>query len=539
MQRPHLSQVPTCSRSIESVSWKIQFFVFLKSVAAERLAASEARPSAPVDPLKASLHQLEIEHLKRDSALETGAGPRTRASFHHKSWQTSDSARGLLSKPPDWQTSNFSRFPFPLTADIGSILRFPAKLVMLETAGHPQHVASRHTGNRQMNTTSRPPALMPEVEIEDGSIEGITRRLGYNAYLLNLILRPQGRWGTFDDLKISSTAKFFMALGGGTGASLSGVASKLFGEDLIQRMRLQDTAVILLMTAVYFAALLVTASVAYRQAHNNSSVTFYSDPRYHSMFAEGYELETFLDAFCQPPKNVYLHAAGFTRTTEAVPGIFYWQGYHYSIDFTFSLDLSAWVVREGSNEAVDPSSNEASVPVAEGIVAEDLDKLTRFLGHDVNDLAIVEVSKEIAWPHWEELAMNIKHRIRQCDYEGMIGVDRTKHESVCVYKNRRWTNFMHSRIVKVILALSIVGWVVYLPYLWIRSSRLHVRCLYQVNISISDYWQLIAAHLTANGFITPGDTDVALGSSGRWGAPSMEGNSTSIDPRDDSDDGRR
>jgi len=292
-------------------------------------------------------------------------------------------------------------------------------------------------------------------------------------------------------------------LGGGTGASLTHSASSMFGQDLIRRMRLQDTAAMLLMAAVYFATLFLTASVAYRQASNNSPVTFYADPRYHAAVTEGHELEAFLDAFGQPPKNVYLHAAGFTPVVGDAPNVFHWRGRHYSVDFTFSLDISPWVVREISNHAFERPGNGESILLQDGVVAEDMELLRQFLAHDMNDLGTVEMSKEILWPNWEELATNMKIQIRQREYEGMIGIDRTKHESVFIYKNRQWANFMHSRTIKVVLALSIVGWALYLPYFWLRSTKIRVRCLYRVNIAINDYWQLIAAHLTANGFNPP------------------------------------
>lgn len=292
-------------------------------------------------------------------------------------------------------------------------------------------------------------------------------------------------------------------LGGGTGASLTHTASSLFGQDLIRRMRLQDSAAMMLMVAVYFATLALTASVAYRQAANNSPVTFYADPRYNAAVAEGYEPEAFLDAFGQPPKNVYLHAAGFTPVVGDVPNVFHWRGRHYTVDFTFSLEISPWVVREISNHAFERPGNGESIPLQDGVVAEDMEILRQFLEHDMNDLGTVEMSKEVLWPHWEELATNMKHQIRQCEYEGMIGIDRTKHESVFIYKNRQWANFIHSRTIKVVLALSIVGWALYLPYCWYRSTKIRVRCLYRVNIAIDDYWQLIASHLTANGFNPP------------------------------------
>lgn len=300
---------------------------------------------------------------------------------------------------------------------------------------------------------------------------------------------------------LAPLVRLIFAIAGGTGASISSQASILFKADLVRRMRLQDMAVMLLMIAVYFMTLLVTANVAYHQAANNSRATYYADPRYHTTMTDGHDHEAFLEAFAQPPKSVFLNVAGLARAPEDMPGTLNYRGGSYRVDFTFALDLSAWVVRETSPAASAGSGSDCPrLPLEDGIVAEDLEALKRFLARNNNDMATVELEKEVSWPRWEELATNIKHQIRQCDYEGVIGIDRTRRESVRVYKNKQWANFMHSRTLKVVLALSVLGWAFYMPYLWFRTTTLKVRCLYQVSIGIGDYWQLIADRLCAQGF---------------------------------------
>mmetsp|Transcript_102579 Transcript_102579/g.319651 ORF Transcript_102579/g.319651 Transcript_102579/m.319651 type:complete len:532 (+) Transcript_102579:12-1607(+) len=274
--------------------------------------------------------------------------------------------------------------------------------------------------------------------------------------------------------------RIIFAIAGGTGASISSQASILFKADLVRRMRLQDTAVMLLMIGVYFITLLVTANVAYHQAANNSRITYYADPRYHTMVVEGHDMEAFLEAFAQPPKSVLLNVAGLARAVEDMPGTLRYRGGSYRVDFTFALDLSPWVVREDSPAAVLGHGGAGpELALEDGIVRDDLQKLCHALALDGNDLATIQMVKEISWPRWEELATNIKHQIRQCDYEGVLGIDRTKTEIINIYKNRQWANFMHSRTLKVVLALSILGWAFYVPYMWFRSATVRVRCLYQ------------------------------------------------------------
>jgi len=48
-----------------------------------------------------------------------------------------------------------------------------------------------------------------------------------------------------------------------------------------------------------------------------------------------------------------------------------------------------------------------------GLADQDLEELRRFLPENTNDLATVSMMKEVSWDDWEELATNIKQKIRQ------------------------------------------------------------------------------------------------------------------------------
>merc|ERR1719333_484930 len=112
-----------------------------------------------------------------------------------------------------------------------------------------------------------------------------------------------------------------------------------------------------------------------------------------------------------------------------------------------------------------------------------MEKLNHYVAHDRNDLAVLEMQKEVAWKSWEELATNIKHKIRQSGFNGIISVRRTECDSVTIFQNTAWANFMHSRTTKVLCALSVVGWMFYVPYMWMRCSCTVVRARYKVDIA--------------------------------------------------------
>jgi len=288
---------------------------------------------------------------------------------------------------------------------------------------------------------------------------------------------------------------------GGTGASVSPTANSKLDQALLRRMRYQDKAVMLLLLAVYASALAFSASIAYRQADNDSPVTYYADPRYHNLLFEGHDFEGFLETFNQPPKDCHLQVTGLIPMAPfpeyVADAAVRWLGGHYRVAFSFALDLSPWMVRDGPAEADPPSSA--------GVQQDDLEMLSRWLADNQNDLACAHMVKEILWPGWEELAINIKSKIRQAGFRGVIAVRHNTKETVDVYKNRRWANFMHGQTVKVICALSLFGWCLYQPYMWMRRQSIDIRCKYRVSIGIDEYWSLVSDKLGANGFDTSPD----------------------------------
>jgi len=290
-----------------------------------------------------------------------------------------------------------------------------------------------------------------------------------------------------------------VALGGGMGTAIGGTHSKGLSRDLERRMRYQDNAVIILLLVVYLATISLGLSFAFWQASNRSLVTYYADPRFYNAVTEGHDLDNFLDAFSQSPKQVQLQVTGFLPVPEDTDGSIAWQGAYYHVAFTFALDLSLWVVQENAEEVLS-ADGETPLRLDQSIVGEDLRNLRHFLAYDQNDLAMVEIEKNVAWPGWEELAMNIKHQIRQRGFAGITSIRQSENEHLIVYKNKRWANFLHSRMTKALCALSLIGWLVYLPYMWLRCTKQTVRVCYKIETTISDYWNLISEQLSANGF---------------------------------------
>eukprot|EP00439_Symbiodinium_sp_Y106_P033582 s603_g4.t1 len=291
--------------------------------------------------------------------------------------------------------------------------------------------------------------------------------------------------------KDSPNAKeILIAVGGGTGAG-TGTGSAKMDRDLIRRMRYQDKVVLVLMLAAYFIALMFTASLAYRQASNSSPVRFYGDPRVEDLMTDNADADDFLHVFAQPPRSVQLCIQGMlpvpTLLAHLVDGSLEWQGCFYRHVFSFGLDLTPFIVHDEEGRS-------------SGLEADEVETLRKFLREDTNDLATVQLVKEVSWDRWEELATNIKHKIRQKGFDGLIHVSWRNTETLTVYKNRTWANFLHRGITRVLLALSVVGYMWYAPYMHFRQRGPEVHPKFRVDIDIESYWQLIGEKINERGF---------------------------------------
>lgn len=290
------------------------------------------------------------------------------------------------------------------------------------------------------------------------------------------------------------------ALGGGTGANIGGTGNVTVDMDLVRRMRYQDEAVMLVLLAAYFLTLFLSAVFAYREVLNNSRITYYADPRFFTCAVESASVDDFLMEFNQPPKEC-LQVTGFVQADTSDPSdmspghVIEWQQRYYYVAFSFSLDMTSFVVRHSS------MFGQAGCEVDDdGVAVEDHENLRQFLENDSNDMATVEMVKQISWDNWEELATNMKLKIRQSGFAGVISINRTEQEKMLVYKNRQWANFMHCRTLKVLCALSVLGWLFYVPYMLLRCQTLIVRSFHRIDVTIADYWPLIADHLMEFGF---------------------------------------
>eukprot|EP00929_Paragymnodinium_shiwhaense_P055808 TRINITY_DN27935_c0_g1_i1.p1 TRINITY_DN27935_c0_g1~~TRINITY_DN27935_c0_g1_i1.p1 ORF type:complete len:505 (-),score=47.87 TRINITY_DN27935_c0_g1_i1:171-1685(-) len=314
------------------------------------------------------------------------------------------------------------------------------------------------------------------------------------------------RQGAFDALdKENITLLGWMyAVAGGTGATIGSTGNATLDLDLVRRMRYQDEAVLLLLLGTYLLILGLSAFFTHREVHNTSPVTYYADPRCSTCAIESNRVEDFLEEFNQPPKDCKLDITGFirTQTPDGLHGqVIEWNDSFYYVAFSFSLDLSPWVKKDvgGAGRRTGFGATEFAID-AEGVVLEDKETLQDFLDHNKNDMATVEMVKAISWSSWEELATNIRAQLRQSGFGGVVSIQRTEEDTLTIHKNKQWANFLHFRTLKILCALSVLGWLVYIPYMYFRCTKSVVRSCHVVDISIDEYWPLVADHLQTSGF---------------------------------------
>lgn len=226
------------------------------------------------------------------------------------------------------------------------------------------------------------------------------------------------------------------------------------------------------------------------------------NPRVEALMIDSSDLDDFIWTFIQPPKTVQLCVQGLmplpALLAHLAENVVEWQGGYYRHIFSFSLDLTPFLVHA---EPQDRSTTSAeSDSVAGGISEDEIKLLRRFLQENTNELATVKLMKEVHWDCWEELATNIKQKIRQRGFEGLIHVCWTNTETLTVYQNNSWANFLHMSVTRVLLGLSVFGYLWYLPYMWWRQKGPQLHPQFRVNMDIAEYWQLIGDKISERGF---------------------------------------
>lgn len=298
----------------------------------------------------------------------------------------------------------------------------------------------------------------------------------------------------------------------------SPTSSRLMNHDFRRRLEVQDVATVLLLLAVFAFTLLLSSSIIYKLAEDPSPVTFYTDPKYtptavHSRLTCGsLDSEAWLRTFNTQPQCARLRIIGKSR------GYAEWHVLLRQCRFREFLSqsyqrISAAMARRPrrrdprlpSWDAVmfDVSLDLTPFVTSDGRLASDADAiaLEKHL-HSANPLEVLLLRKEVEWPCWEDIATNIKQRLRGMGFPGDVEVRLEAKEEVLVYRNEPWQNFVRSRLTQVLVIISVIGWLFWAPYLRMRMRTVQVESRFRISLDLARYWEHLSEGLHATeGFL--------------------------------------
>lgn len=296
-------------------------------------------------------------------------------------------------------------------------------------------------------------------------------------------------------------------LGEGIGATAyerSPTGSRDINHELRKRLQLQDIATVALLIAVFGLTVLLSCCSVYQVAEDPSPAAYYSEPKHYQqrVICESNDVDAFLAAFNTQPQNVRLRIIG--RNPE--PGGFR----------RFLRSMNAHAARPRGLAALLPVRQRRRLPVlfdvaldlspfitGDGRLSDDnLATLQKYL-NTKNGLETLLIQKRVDWILWEDVATNIKQRLRTLGFPGDVDVLFEAQDEVLIYQNHKWSNFIRNRVTQALVVISVVGSAVWLPYVWVRSKTTRVETRFRINVDESRYWELVSEGLSAaSGFQT-------------------------------------
>jgi len=313
-------------------------------------------------------------------------------------------------------------------------------------------------------------------------------------------------------------------LGDGIGSMTyerSPTQSRALNHEFRRRLEVQDVATMMLLISAFAVTLLVTSSIVYQMADDTSPVLFYSDPKFsHTMqqrlTCNSADAEMFLRTFNTQPQCARLRIIGRSGPAADIRGLI--RGLRFrelawyarqrlctilamrrsrrdtrlpsweSIMFDVSLDLTPFVTGDGRLESLSDGTR-----LEQHLCAQ-------------NPLEVLILSKQVEWPCWEDIATNVRQRLRALGFPGEVEVRLEAREEVLVYRNLAWQNFVRSRITQALVLISLVGTIFWIPYLWLRMKTVRIESRFRISLDPARYWE----HLSDGLHATDGFQDRSL-----------------------------
>lgn len=312
-------------------------------------------------------------------------------------------------------------------------------------------------------------------------------------------------------------------LGEGVGAdtydSTSPRRSRSLNHEMRRRLQIQDKATFIVLVAVFYITVAATLLAVYRAADDKSPIVFYTDPKSNRqrVCCTGDDLETFCSVFVhnQPPAVTRLRILGkhprrpqlgvllgnfhFRQAAEHVhksvveslqrtllPNRHRLHASDRDVIFDVSLDLTPFVV--GSPGAQNADSNVMALGEQDAKVLQEHLRTP-------NPLQVLMLRKRVQWEGWEDMATNIRQRLRTLGFDGDVDVLLDASEEMVVFRNDQWQNFVRNWITTALVCMLVFGPFLWLPYIWTKRKTVQIHAQYHISLDLQRYWDLLAEGL--------------------------------------------
>lgn len=276
------------------------------------------------------------------------------------------------------------------------------------------------------------------------------------------------------------------------------------------RLEAQDAATLLLLTLAFAVTIVLSCLSIYHFADDHSSVLFYTDPKFTPqtlqprLTCSASDAESFLSAFNIQPQTARLRIIGRRKgdTDASAWGlracgrqVWLWCCSLFMAERSLRADSR---LPSGAGSAFDVSLDITPFITSDGSLASESDRAALEMHlHSSNPLEVLLLSKQVEWPCWEDIATNVRQRLRALGFPGEVEVRLEATEEVLIFRNLRWQNFVRSRMTEAVVLISVVGGIVWFPYLWMRMKTVRVVSHFRMNLDLVQYWEHLSDGLSA------------------------------------------
>jgi hypothetical protein len=282
------------------------------------------------------------------------------------------------------------------------------------------------------------------------------------------------------------------------------VGSRQMNRDLRQRIVMQDKATLCILFLMLFVTVIASALGVYQFSDDPSPVTFYSDPKHgqQRILCSSANAEGFLQAFNTQPQTAWLRLIGRVADPTASSAA---EDLLRGASRLLMTGRRRMRSTEEEDIVFDVSLDLSSFISGEGILASEQEwqKLQNYLVSD-NPLEVLLLRKSVPWENWEDIAMNIRHKLRSQGFEGDVEIRFDCKEELRIFRNHPWQNFARAPVTQLLAFVSCVGLLFWVPYLYARTRYVKVESQFRVNLDMNRYWELLSSGLhVQEGFQNP------------------------------------